>query len=325
MRTPPLKQSRSRRLSLAIVAACAIVLTAAAHAGAQSSGTVRRSTPAATARTFSTPQQAASALVTAAGSFDRRALESIFGSRGVNIVLGGEEQQDRQRATEFAAKANEKMNVTVNKPGNRAFLLVGNEDWPFPVPIVKRGTRWAFDANAGRQELLYRRIGSNELDAIELCRGYVEAQHEYAHLKHEGSTVTQYAQRLISTPGTRDGLVWKNPDGTLGGVAGEAIARVIEQGYTSGAEPYHGYYFKMLKGQGPAAPLGAMDFVVDGVMIGGFALAAAPAEYGVTGVKTFMVSHDGVVYEKDLGPKSLEAFKKMERFNPDRSWKPVMD
>jgi hypothetical protein len=135
--------------------------------------------------------------------------------------------------------------------------------------------------------------------------------------------VNQYAQRIISTPGKQDGVAWQNPDGTWGGPVGEKIARAIEQGYTSGAEPYHGYLFKILKGQGPDAPLGEMDFVVEGVMIGGFALVAAPAEYGVTGVKTFIVNDDGVVYEKDFGPETLEEFQKMERFNPDKSWTPT--
>jgi hypothetical protein len=176
---------------------------------------------------------------------------------------------------------------------------------------------------AGRQELLYRRIGRNELDAIEVCRGFVEAQHEYALEKHEGSSVNQYAQRIISTPGKQDGLAWQNADGSWGGPVGEEIARAIARGYGGQSEPYHGYYFKVLKGQGPAAPLGQMDFLVEGVMIGGFALIAAPAQYRITGVKTFMVSHDGVVYQKDLGPATLEVAKKIELFNPDRTWTPV--
>jgi hypothetical protein len=200
---------------------------------------------------------------------------------------------------------------------------VGNEDWPFPVPIVKRGSKWFFDGKAGRQELIYRRIGADELDAIQICHGYVEAQHDYALQPREGYDVNQYAQRIVSTPGKQDGLAWQNSDGTWGGPIGEKIARAIEQGYTSGSEPYHGYFFKILKGQGTAAPLGEMDFVVKGVMIGGFALVTAPAEYGVTGVKTFIVSHDGVVYENDFGPKTLDEFQKMERFNPDKSWNPV--
>jgi len=279
---------------------------------------------AAGAKTFDTPQQAADALVAAAEQFDERGLGEIFGPGGEDIVFSGEYPQDRKRASDFAAEAREKKSVSVDsKKGNRAFLLVGNEDWPFPVPIVKSGTKWAFDAKAGRQELLYRRIGSNELDAIDICRGYVEAQHEYALQKREGYEANQYAQRIVSSPGKQDGLAWQNADGTWGGPIGEKIARAIEQGYSGGAEPYHGYFFRILKGQGLAAPLGEMDFVVKGVMIGGFALVAAPAEYGVTGLKSFIVSHDGVVYEKDFGPATLDAFVKMERFNPDRSWKPV--
>jgi DUF2950 family protein len=276
------------------------------------------------ARKFDTPQQAADALIDAAAKFDAVELGHIFGPGGEDIVFTGEFAQDRQHAANFVSEAREKKSVSVDpKRGNRAFLLVGNEDWPFPVPLVKSGDKWFFDAKAGRQELLYRRIGADELDAIAICHGYVEAQHEYALQPHEGYDVNQYAQRIVSTPGKQDGLAWQNADGTWGGPIGEKIARAIEQGYTSSAEPYHGYFFKILKGQGPAAPLGELNFVVEGVMIGGFALVAAPAEYGVTGVRTFIVSHDGVVYEKDFGPQTLNEFEKMERFNPDKSWTPV--
>jgi hypothetical protein len=281
--------------------------------------------PAAKARqTFDTPQKAAEALVNAAEKFDVAALTAIFGPGGEDIVFTGEFPQDRQRAVDFAAEAREKESVSVDpKTGNRAFLLVGNEDWPFPVPIVKNGTQWAFDAAAGRKELLYRRIGSNELDAIEVCHGYVEAQYEFAFRQRNEYEVNQYAQRIISTPGQRDGLAWQNSNGTWEGPIGEKIAEAIQQGYSPDVEPYHGYFFKILKGQGPAAPLGEMDYVVKGAMIGGFALVAAPAEYAVTGVKTFVVSQDGVVYEKDFGPATLQEFAKMERFNPDKSWTPV--
>ena len=276
-------------------------------------------------KTFDTPQQAAEALIEAAEKFDVAALTEIFGSDAEDVIFSGEFAQDRKHAADFAKQAHEKNAVSVDpKSGSRAFLLVGDEDWPFPVPIVKRGTKWAFDTKAGRQELLYRRIGANELDAIEVCKGYVEAQQEYALQPHEGYEVNQYAQRIISTPGKQDGLAWQNSDGTWGGTIGEKIARAIEQGYTTFAEPYHGYFFKILKGQGPAAPFGAMDFVVKGVMIGGFALVAAPAEYGVTGVKSFIVSHDGVVYEKDLGPQTLDVFRRMDVFNPERPWTPVV-
>jgi len=279
------------------------------------------------ARSFDTPQQAADVLINAAEKFDQVALIEIFGPGGEDIVFSGEYAQDREHAASFVSEAHEKKTVSVDpKSGNRAFLLVGNEDWPFPVPLVKRSNKWFFDANAGRQELLYRRIGANELDAIQICHGYVEAQYDYAFQKREGYEVNQYAQRIISTPGKQDGLAWQNADGTWGGPVGEKIARAIEQGYTpSRSEPYHGYFFKILNGQGPAAPLGEMDYVVKGVMIGGFALVAAPAEYAVTGVRTFIVSQDGVVYDKDFGLKTVDEFKKMERFNPDNSWTPISE
>jgi hypothetical protein len=282
--------------------------------------------PAAAQKTFATAKEAADALVSAAESFDRPALKAILGPEADYLVAPGEPAKDRETATTFAAKAREKSAVVVDpKNPNRATLIVGDQDWPLPIPIVRKGGKWLFDSAAGRDEILYRTIGRNELAAIDICRGYVEAQHEYALVKHEGSSVNQYAQHIISSPGKQDGLAWQNPDGTWGGPVGENIARAIEQGYADKALPYHGYFFKVLKGQGPAAPLGQMDFVVKGVMIGGFALVAAPAEYLVTGVKTFIVSHDGVVYEKDLGAKTLDAFKAMERFNPDKTWTPVID
>ena len=286
------------------------------------------STTAVTAagKTFDTPQQAADALVNAAEKFDETALVQIFGPGGEDVIFSGEYAQDRQHAADFAAEGREKLGVSLDpKGGNRAYVLVGNEEWPFPVPLVKSGNKWSFDAKAGRQELLYRRIGTNELDAIQICHGYVEAQYDYAFEKREGYDVNQYAQRIVSTTGKQDGLAWQNADGSWGGPIGEKIARVIEQGYTSGAEPYRGYFFKILKGQGPAAPMGEMDFVVKGIMIGGFALVAAPAEYAVTGVKTFIVSHDGIVYQKDFGPATFNEFVKMERYNPDRSWSQVLD
>ncbi|HTS57260.1 MAG TPA: DUF2950 domain-containing protein [Terriglobales bacterium] len=283
-------------------------------------------TPVSTAgaKAFDSPQQAADALVNAAEKFDEIALIQIFGPDGDDVVLTGEYAQDRRHATDFAAEAREKKSISQDKSGTRAFLLVGNEDWPFPVPLVKRGAKWFFDAKAGEQELLYRRIGSNELDAIQICRGYVDAQYDYAYKYRDEYSVNEYAQRIVSTPGKKDGLAWQNADGTWEGPIGEKVALAIQQGYSSG-EPYHGYFFKVLKGQGPAAPLGEMNFVVQGIMIGGFALVAAPAEYRVTGVRTFIVSDDGVVYEKDLGPNTLDEFKKMELFNPDKSWNPVFD
>jgi len=311
------------------VAALAYLSTPVLFAAQQSAATrppAAIASAAAGPKKFDTPQHAADALVDAAQRFDEVALVQIFGPNGEDVVFSGETAQDRQRASDFVAEAREKKSVSVDpRRGNRAFLLVGKEDWPFPVPLVKLGDKWFFDAKAGRREMLYRRIGANELDAINICHGYVDAQNEYALQKRDGYDVNQYAQRVISTPGKQDGLAWKNSDGTWGGPVGEKIAQAIEQGYTSRSEPYHGYFFKVLKGQGPAAPMGQMDFVVKGLMIGGFALVAAPAEYGITGVKTFIVSYDGVVFQKDFGPATVDEFAKMERFNPDKSWTPVVE
>jgi Protein of unknown function (DUF2950) len=293
---------------------------------ASSATTAPTSAPSSAVKTFDTPQQGADVLIKAAEQWDETMLAQIFGPSGEGVVFTGETVQDRERAADFAAEAREKKTVSLDpKNGSRAFLLVGNEDWPFPVPIVKKAGKWYFDGAAGRQELLYRRIGANELDAIHICHGYVEAQEEYAEQPREGYAVNQYAQRIISTPEKQDGLAWQNPDGTWGGPIGEKIAAAIQRGYSSRMEPYHGYFFKVLKGQGPDAPLGEMDYLVKDIMIGGFALVAAPAEYRVTGVKTFIVSNDGVVYEKDFGPATFDEFKKMELFNPDDSWTPIPD
>jgi hypothetical protein len=307
------------KAAMAVAVLSLLALGSAGHASASA---------AAAPRTFSSPKAAAEALIDAAEKFDVPALEQIFGAGGEDIIHTGEPARDQEIAKQFAEQARKKMDVSVDpKTKARAFISVGDDEWPFPVPIVKAGNAWSFDSKAGLNEILLRRIGRNELDAIEICRGYVEAQEEYAEKKHGDSRVNQYAQKIISTPGKQDGLAWQNPDGTWDGPVGENVARAIEQGYTaqSQPQPYHGYFFRVLKGQGPAARLGAMDYVVNGAMIGGFALVAVPAEYRVTGVKTFMVSNDGVVYEKDLGPNTLEMAKKIDRFNPDKTWSPVLE
>jgi len=284
--------------------------------------------PAATAskqKTFATAQEAAEAIVKATESYDVDALTEIVGPAGKDLVVSDEPARDKERATAFAAQARTKMKVQTDpRNPNRATMIIGNEDWPFPVPLVKKTGRWSLDVAAGRKEVLYRRIGGNELDMIQVAHGYVEAQHAYALQKHDGSAVNQYAQRIIATEGKQDGLAWKNSDGTWGGPVGEKIAAAIQNGYARN-EPYHGYYFRILTGQGPAAPLGQMNFVVNGAMIGGFALLAFPSQYRVSGVKTFMVSHDGVVYEKDLGEKTTDIAKTITLFNPDRTWIPVQE
>jgi len=277
---------------------------------------------------FDTPKQAVDALIQVAANFDPAAAKEILGPDSEDIVASEDPVQDKNRAQEFAAKAKEKSSIEIDKKDpKRAILLVGNDDFPLPIPVVKRKGKWSFDTKVGREEILNRRIGANELNAIAICRGFVEAQKEYAAEKHDDSKINEYAQRIISTPGKHDGLAWQNPDGTWGGPVGEGVAKALEQGYSNPGQPqpYHGYYFKVLKGQGPAAPLGQTDYVVKGVMIGGFALAAAPAQYRVTGVKTFIVSHDGVVYEKDLGPDTLKIFQSMDRYNPDNTWKVTED
>lgn len=277
-------------------------------------------------KTFATPQQASEALIQATATFDLPALKEILGTAGEDLVSSEDPVQDKNLAAAFATRAQEKNQITLDpKNSGRAILSVGSDDWPLPIPLVKKEGKWYFDTKAGREEILFRRIGANELDAIQICRGYVEAQREYALEKHDNAEVNQFAQRIISTPGKHDGLAWRDPDGTLGGPLGEGVAKALEQGYTDKGQPYHGYYFKILKGQGPAAPLGQLDFVVKGAMIGGFALAAAPAEYQITGVKTFLVSYNGVVYQKDLGPDTLKIFKDMQLYNPDKTWERTDD
>ena len=286
----------------------------------------QQSAPQPAQKAFATAQDAAQALVRAAADFDVPVLLQILGPDGKDLVSSSDPVRDKNQAIAFAGKAREKTALRVDpKNTNVAVLSVGNDDWPFPIPIVDRGGKWYFDSKAGRDEILFRRIGSNELDAIQICRGFVEAQEEYALQKHDGAEVNQYAQHIVSSPGKHNGLVWNNPDGSLSGPIAPGIARALEQGYSSNEDPYHGYLFKILKGQGANAPNGRIDFVVGGAMIGGFALAAAPAQYRVTGVKTFIVSHDGIVYEKDLGPDTLTIFKGLELYDPDKSWRRTND
>jgi hypothetical protein len=314
--------TRAVLLGFCLAVACAGLLAPGSHA--EQPAATPATAPAVQQKAFDTPEAAAEALIRASEQFDVPALKEILGPEGMTLVVTGDPVQDKNRCVGFAAQARAQLRVARDpKNSNRATLLIGAEEWPAPVPLVKKSGKWRFDSKAGLQEVLFRRIGENELDAIELCRGYVEAQDEYASQKHDGAEVNQYAQRIISTPGKQDGLAWQAADGTWQGPVGEGIAHIIAEGYTDQYSPYHGYFFKVLKGQGPAAPMGEMDFVVKGMMIGGFALVAAPAEYAVTGVKTFIVSHNGVVYEKDLGPKTLDEFRAMERYNPDSTWSPV--
>jgi len=299
-----------------------IVVASCTFLRAQESSASQSAPAAQTARRFDTPQLALQALIQASDPYDANALVTIFGAEGKEIVTSADPVQDKNRAEKFASMAREKKSVIIDpKNKSRATIIVGNHDWPFPVPLTKSGGKWFFDSMAGKEEILYRRVGANELDAIQVCRGFVEAQKDYASEIHDDSGVNQYAQKIISTPGKHDGLYWQNPDGSAGGPVGEAVARAIDEGYsTTNRSGYHGYYFKVLKGQGPDARLGQLDYMIEGAMIGGFALVAVPADYRVTGINTFMVSYDGIVYEKDLGADSLNIVKAMDRFNPDKTW-----
>jgi hypothetical protein len=276
---------------------------------------------------FDTADQAADALIQVAANSDVAGAKEILGPDSEDLISSEDPVMDKNRALAFANKAKEKKTIEIDKSNpNQAILVVGNDDFPLPIPIVKQKGKWSFDTKVGREEILNRRVGDNELNAIALCRGYVEAQHEYASEKHDDAKVNQYAQRILSTPGKHDGLAWQNADGTWAGPVGETVAKALEEGYTAQAgKPYHGYYFKVLKGQGKDAPMGEMDFTIGGAMIGGFALAAAPAEYRVTGVKTFMVGPDGIVYEKDLGKDTLKTFQSMDKYNPDKTWQETDD
>lgn len=314
---------RNRRAWLVRMLVAALCCMFAAAAGTASQAQEKAATAQ---KTFATPEEAAEALIQAAGNYDLPALLELFGSEGRDFVASADPVRDKSYASAFAAKAREKHAVTPDRKNkNRAIMSVGDDDWPLPVPLVNRQGKWLFDSKAGHDEILLRRIGANELDAIQICRGFVEAQEQYASQIHDESGIHQYAQKVISTPGKQDGLYWQTPDGAPAGPISEPIAKAIAEGYTTKDAPYHGYYFKILKGQGPAAPLGRLDYVIQGAMIGGFALLAAPAQYRVTGVKTFMVSHDGIVYEKDLGPDSLKLAGQMDVYNPDKSWHRTTD
>jgi hypothetical protein len=273
---------------------------------------------------FATPDEAVQALINAAKNNDSAAMLKLFGPEGKDIVQSGDAAEDKAGREEFARRAAEKTTV-VPEPGNpnRATLVVGENEWPFPVPLVRGNGRWMFDAAEGRLEILARRIGRNEMNAIEVCRGYVEAQMEYAAHDRDANGVLEYAQKILSSPGKKDGLYWEGEPDTLAPKAYADAAAALLQGQGKKPVPYHGYYFHILKAQGSDAPGGAADYVVKGTMIGGFALVAWPDEYAVSGVKTFIVNHLGVVYEKDLGPTTSTLARQMTVFDPGKGWNKV--
>ena len=275
---------------------------------------------------FKTPDEAAAALASAAKAGDMKALVTVLGPDGEDIVSSGDEVADAATRQKFVAAYDVKHQIKMDGD-NKATMIVGNDDFPVPIPIVRKNGQWKFDTDAGREEILFRRIGRNELDAIQSVLAYVDAQNEYAEKDRTGAGVKAYAQRIVSQKGKKDGLYWPTSQGEQSSPLGELVAQATAQGYRTdaGRIPYHGYYFKILTKQGPAAPGGALDYVVRGNMIGGFGLVAYPAEYRNSGVKTFIVSHAGKVYEKDLGPKTAKLAEQINAYNPDKTWQEVKD
>ena len=252
----------------------------------------------------------------------RSALLKLFGPEGRTIVVSGDAAEDKDGRAEFARLAHDGMHIDQPYPA-RAIIEVGPENWPFPVPLVLKNGQWSFDSAQGKIEVLARRVGRNELNALEVCRGYVEAQMEYAARDRDADGILEYAQTILSKPGKKDGLYWEGESETLVPKSFADAAAVMLADRGKKAQPYHGYFFHILKAQGPAAEGGAVDYVVKGEMIGGFALVAWPAEYGVSGVNTFIVNHNGMVYEKDLGPTTTVLAHGMTQFNPGKGWQKV--
>jgi Protein of unknown function (DUF2950) len=275
-------------------------------------------------QSFKTAQEAVDALVSAAKTGDRKAVLTVLGRDGAEIVSSGDPIADAS-ARNRVIEAYDVKHQVVMEGTDKAVLIIGQEDWPFPIPLVRKDSTWRFDTAAGREEILYRRIGRNELSAIQTCLAYVDAQQEYADRGVAGNGV--YAQRIVSRPGKKDGLYWPAQSGEDESPLGELAASAAAEGYRVGQQraPYHGYYYKILTRQGSNAPGGALDYIVRGRMIGGFALVAYPAEYMNSGVMTFLVNHRGDVYEKDLGPNTARIAVGITAFNPDNTWRRVTD
>ena len=288
--------------------------------------TVGRAYAAAPAqKTFKSPDEAVSAMIDAAKRNDTKALLAIFGPGGKGLVSSGDEVADKAAGGQFVAHYEEK-NRLEQVDDKKVILHIGNDDWPFAIPIVKTGKSWRFDTKAGKHEILARRVGRNELATIQTCLVYVDAQHEYALKDRDKNGLLEYAQKFMSAPGKQDGLYWESKEGEEESPLGPAVAEAVREGYaqkqqaTGQPTPYHGYYYRILKAQGKNAPGGAYDYVVNGAMIGGFALVAYPAQYGNSGIMTFIVNQDGTVYQKNLGKNTATVAQKMDKFDPDKTW-----
>ncbi|MDD2738396.1 MAG: DUF2950 domain-containing protein [Methylomonas lenta] len=277
-----------------------------------------------TAKGFQTPDEAGKALLEAIVSDDSTQLIALFGNHDAELLSSGDDVEDKNNRAEFATLAQEKMRVEVIGE-DKAIIYVGNMDWPFPIPLVKKADSWQFDIQQGRQEIINRRIGRNELNTVSAMQGYQEAQFDYANTDRDGDGVLEYAQKLQSEPGKFDGLFWETAEGEPQSPLGPLFAEARAEGYkikgvTEKPAPYHGYYYRILTRQGKNVPGGKYDYVINGNMIAGFALVAFPAQYGSSGIMTFVVNHQGKIYEKDLGPKTAEIVAKMKEYNPDATW-----
>lgn len=275
---------------------------------------------------FKTPDEAASALASAAKTGDRKAILDVLGPDGIDIVSSGDEVADKATREKFVTAYDAKHSIA-KEGDDKAVMVIGQEDFPVPIPLARANGMWHFDTAAGREEILARRIGKNELDAIQSSLAYVDAQNEYAEKDRTGAGPNVYAQRIVSQPGKKDGLYWPTAQGQDPSPLGELVAEATARGYRvgGGRTPYNGYYFKVLTKQGAAAPGGEMEYIVHGKMIGGFALVAYPADYRNSGVMTFIVNHTGTVYQKDLGPATDKLAARMTAYNPDKSWQKVTD
>jgi hypothetical protein len=276
---------------------------------------------------FATAEEAAAALVDALAKDDTAAATRVLGGQSADLLSSGDPVQDATDRANFVAAYGKAHSLTASDAGVTT-LVVGENDWPFPVPLVRRDDgRWMFDDEKGVEELVYRRIGRNELGAIAVCHGFVEAQREYAAVGHDGDDAGIYAMKLISDEGLENGLYWPTEDGEESSPAGPFVAAAAQEGYRrgEGPTPYHGYYYRMLYAQGPSANGGAREYFKDGLLTEGFALVAWPADYGVSGVMTFIVNADGIVFQKDLGEATQDSVEAMSVFDPDDSWTPVVD
>ena len=274
-------------------------------------------------KAFGSPEEAMKALVETVKTGDTKGMMAVLGPEGEDIIDSGDKVQDKNAQEQFVKAYQEKVDYVKEKE-DRVSVILGNDNWPFGIPIIRKAEGWMFDTKAGREEFLNRRVGRNELAAIQVCLAYVEAQREYASTDREQDGIIQYAQKVMSDPYRRNGLYWEVGEGEIESPLGPFIAQAARAGYTKKGDeptPYHGYYYKILNGQGMSAPGGAYKYVINGHMVAGFALVAWPAEYGVSGVMTFVVNQNGMVYEKDMGPKTEAVAKAMTLYNPDRTWK----